>query len=279
MPPILVPEHWPTEWQETDLSEYRAGFLSGRDATGWIYETLRGPEPAAVWGLADGDVAWWCYDHLAQIPAIQQDWLERLAEASGIHGEDREQFLDAFEEAARHAPAWLLQYRWELAEQLTWHALVLKGVGFAAGCAVYEGQPKRKIECNSVYRLHNHGLFWPLLEGRRLAIVGCHVGALAERLMDRQFVTANGGRVTWTVAATIPSPPWRQTKWPHWPRIREELERTDWDLLLAAAGTLSALTCDHARKLGRKALDVGALSFVLLGQPHNIAHPFVQPGG
>lgn len=279
MTAILVPEHWPAEWLETDLAEYRAGFLTREDGTRWIHDTLRAPEPVGIWCLADGDVTWWCYDHLIEMPTIQRHWLDCLDRMSGMSAEDRARLGDAFEEAARAAPAWLLQYAWDPAERLTFHALECKGAAFSDGRLTYKGHTKRKVDCNSVYRLHNHGLFWPLLEGRKLAVVSCHAGAIARRLMDQMFVAANGGRITWDVAATILSPPPREPKWPHWPRLRDELERSDWDLLLCAAGTLSAIICDHARRIGRKALDIGAFGDVLLGVPHNIARPMLQPGG
>ena len=41
-------------------------------------------------------------------------------------------------------------------------------------------------------------------------------------------------------------------------RIAEELLSTDWDLLLCFAGSLSAILCEYARQLGRKAIDIGA---------------------
>lgn len=36
MSEIMVREHWPAQWQETDLAEYCAGFLTGREGTRWI---------------------------------------------------------------------------------------------------------------------------------------------------------------------------------------------------------------------------------------------------
>ena len=195
MTAILVPEHWPAEWLETDLAEYRAGFLTGEGGTRWIHETLLGPEPAGVWCLADGDVTWWCYDRLAEVPTIQRHWLDCLDRMSGMSAEDRVRLGDAFDEAAQAATAWLLQYAWDPAERLTWHALQQKGVRFSEGRLVYRGEAKQKVDCNSVYRLHNQGLFWPLLEGRKLAVVSCHAGAIARRLMHQPFVAANGGKI------------------------------------------------------------------------------------
>jgi len=47
----------------------------------------------------------------------------------------------------------------------------------------------------------------------------------------------------------------------------DERFAAEWDLLLCSAGSLSALLCEHARRAGRKALDVGALDQALLGDP------------
>lgn len=191
--------------------------------------------------------------------------------------EDRTRLRDAFEEAVRQTSGWLLQYDWDMAERFTYHALARKGADFSGGRLVYAGQHKLKVDGNSPYRLHDHGLFWPLLDGRKLGVVSGQPHAVAGRLTDPQFVAANGGEVTWMVAATILCPPVGEPKWPYWPRLQEELERSDWDLLLCSAGVLSALVCDHARRIGRKALDIGAFDGVLLGAPHNIACPFRQP--
>ena len=64
--PIMTWDHWPKAWETTDLTAYRAGFLTGRDACQWIVDTLNGPEPAAIWGLSDGDIAWWCYESVVR---------------------------------------------------------------------------------------------------------------------------------------------------------------------------------------------------------------------
>ena len=43
-----------------------------------------------------------------------------------------------------------------------------------------------------------------------------------------------------------------------------DLFSSDWDLLLCSAGSLSAILCEHARHLGRKAIDIGALDVTIL---------------
>lgn len=108
--PIVVPEHWPTAWVEMDLSAYREGFLVGREAAEWIFQTLSGPEPIAVWALADGDVCWWCYEELRSAAGIQPLWLDRLDRTSGLGRRDTERLGEAFEQAARAAPARPLIY-------------------------------------------------------------------------------------------------------------------------------------------------------------------------
>jgi hypothetical protein len=74
----------PESWETAEQRDYRAGFLTGREACQWIVDTLNGPEPAAIWGLSDGDVAWWCYDALAKLPELDRQWLDKLATTSGL---------------------------------------------------------------------------------------------------------------------------------------------------------------------------------------------------
>lgn len=70
--PIMTWDHWPESWETTDLSDYRSGFLTGQEACQWIVDTLNGSEPTAIWGLSDGDVAWWCYDALAKLADVDR---------------------------------------------------------------------------------------------------------------------------------------------------------------------------------------------------------------
>jgi hypothetical protein len=41
--------------------------------------------------------------------------------------------------------------------------------------------------------------------------------------------------------------------------MRDGLFTSDWDLLLCSAGSLSAVLCDRAMQVGRKAIDMGAI--------------------
>jgi hypothetical protein len=50
--------------------------------------------------------------------------------------------------------------------------------------------------------------------------------------------------------------------------MRDELFTAEWDLLLCAAGSLSAILCEHARQMGRPALDVGSLDRRLTAIDH-----------
>ena len=124
----------------------------------------------------------------------------------------------------------------------------------------YAGRLKRKIDCNAVYRLMNHGLWWPLLEGKRLAIVSGHADEFAARLVDAEFVKATGGgEITWSVPTKIMCPDKTVARREFWPRVRDELFAAEWDLLLCSAGSLSAVICETARQRRRRAIDVGSL--------------------
>lgn len=263
--PIMTWDHWPESWETADLTVYRAGFLTGRDACQWIVATLNGPEPAAIWGLSDGDVAWWCYDALARTPGVDRHWLEALALTSGLHPEDRDELWPQFNQACRNASHWLVQHGWDIAERFTFAALTAHGVTTDTEGFGYARGRKQKVDCNAVYRLFDEGLWWSLLAGKRLAIIGGQATSLAHRLADAEFVRTTGGSdVTWSIATTIMCPSVNEPKRTHWPRIRDELFSADWDLLLCSAGSLSAILCDHARQAGRAALDVGALDTKML---------------
>jgi hypothetical protein len=213
-------------------------------------------------------VAWWCYDALARLADVDRHWLDDLAYTSGLHPEDREALWPLFDEACRSAPAWLCQFGWDIAERFTHAAFIAHGVGIEPEGFRYAGSLKRKIDCNTVYRLLDEGLWRSLLEGKRLAIVSNQADGVAARLMDESFVRANGGSsVRWSVESRAFCPDKSARKRDHWPRMRDELFAAEWDLLLCSAGSLSAILCEHARQAGRKALDVGALDQVLLGCP------------
>lgn len=263
--PIMTWDHWPEAWETSDLSAYRSGFLSGRGACQWIVDTLNGPEPAAIWGLSDGDVAWWCYDALARKPDVDRDWLDALALTSGLHPEDRDELWPLFDQACRDAPHWLAQYGWDIAERLTHAALLAHGVGVEPDGFHYAGALKRKIDCNAVYKLLDEGLWWSLLAGKRLAIVSGQVDEFAARLLDAAFVKATGGgEVTWSIATVLSCPPVGEPKRSHWPQLHDRLFASDWDLLLCSAGSLSAIFCEHARNAGRMAIDIGSVDAAVL---------------
>ncbi|WP_417848838.1 glycosyltransferase [Thalassoglobus sp.] len=262
--PIMTWDHWPESWETTDLSDYRAGFLKGRDACQWIVDTLNGPEPAAIWGLSDGDVAWWCYDGLVRIPGVDRRWLDALALTSGLHPEDRDELWPLFDEACRNAPHWLVQYNWDIAERFSRAALAAHGITIDSEGFGYARSRKRKVDCNAVYKLLDEDLWWLLLEGKQLAIVSGHADELATRILDEAFVRASGGSdVTWSVAAKVQCPDKSVPKRRHRQRIEDELFSADWDLLLCSAGSLSAILCEHTRQAGRKAIDIGALDVQL----------------
>lgn len=112
---IMLSAHWPQSWETHDLAEYRSNMLHGREACEWIVKTLNGSEPAAIWGLSDGDVAWRCYDALARElkEAMKAEgpnapdylrWLKFLSDTSGMHDEDRDELWPLFNQAARNSP-------------------------------------------------------------------------------------------------------------------------------------------------------------------------------
>jgi hypothetical protein len=249
--------------------------LHGREACEWIVKTLNGSEPAAIWGLSDGDVAWWCYDSLARElrEAMKTEgpnapdylrWLKFLADTSGLHDEDRDELWPLFDQACRNSPHWLVQHWWEPAERFTLQALKAQGVTIDREGFGYARSRKRKIDCNAVYRLMDHGLWWPLLENKRLAIVSGHAEAFAARLMDPDFVRTTGGsEITWSIATKVNCPSVHEAKRGHWPRMRDNLLSGNWDLLLCSAGALSAILCDNAKSIGRNVLDIGALDLCL----------------
>ena len=273
---IMLISNWPSEWEVLDLTEYRTNMLHGREACEWIVKTLNGSEPAAIWGLSDGDVAWWCFEALARElkEAMRAEgpnapdylrWLKFLADTSGLHDEDREELWPLFDQACRNAPHWLVQYQWQPAERFTLQALKAQGVTVDSEGFGYARSRKRKLDCNTTYRLMDEGQWWPIIGNKRLAIISGHAEAFAARLMDPEFVRATGGSdVTWSVAAKVQCPDKTVTKRHHRQRLQDELFSCDWDLLLCSAGSLSAILCEHARQVGRKAIDIGALDVTVL---------------
>lgn len=152
-----------------------------------------------------------------------------------------------------------------IAERFTHAAFSAYGVGIEPDGFRYAAALKRKIDCNAVYKLLDEGLWWPLLAGKRLAIVSGHAKTVAARLMDAEFVRATGGgEVTWSVVTALTCPSVSEPKRNHWPRMRDDLFATEWDLLLCAAGSLSTILCEHAKQVGRKAIDVGSLDVRLV---------------
>lgn len=273
--PIMMPEHWPTAWQSIDLTVYRSGMLYGPAAAGWIAATLTGPDPAAVWGLSDGDIAWWAWDALAANSEIDRFWLDCLANTSGLHFSDRDRLWPLFDEACQASIAWTLQRDWPVAERFTHQALAARNVQILESGLIDRGRIKMKVDCNEAYRLHARGMWWPILANRRLAIVSNIAQQVAAKLLDRDFVSRNEGAVSWSIGPTVSCPPVSVPKADHLSRILDELSSDEWDLLVCAAGGLSAILCEHAKRIGRKAIDIGAFDSVLLGGPHNIAVPML----
>lgn len=63
-----------------------------------------------------------------------------------------------------------------------------------------------------------------------------------------------GGEVAWSVATHITCPDKTVAKGEFWKRVRDELFAAECDLLLCAAGSLSAVICEAARQRGQNAV-------------------------
>lgn len=108
-----------------------------------------GSRHRAIWGLSDGDFAWWCYESLVRslesgagrpqatsprapdsgLPSPDSiHWLDALALTSGLHPEDRDELWPLFDEACRSTPQRLVQHGWDIAERFTHAALTAHGV-------------------------------------------------------------------------------------------------------------------------------------------------------
>lgn len=75
-----------------------------------------------------------------------------------------------------------------------------------------------------------------------------------------------GSEVTWSVATKIACPDKTLAKREFWHRVRDELFEPEWELLLCSAGSLSAVICEAARQMGRRAIDVGSVDQQLAAQ-------------
>lgn len=125
------------------------------------------------------------------------------------------------------------------------------------GCS---GECSGSNDCNAVSQEVDRGLWWPLLEGKRLAIVSGHADKFTARLVDPEFVKdTEGGEVKWSVATKITFPDKTVAKREFRNRVRDELFVAEWDLLLCSAGSLSAVSCEAARQMEQTSLDVGSL--------------------
>jgi hypothetical protein len=274
--PVMVYDRWPAQWRQIELDTYRSSFICGRDACQWIVDTFNGTHPTAILSLGDGDVAWWCYDALARMPDVSRYWLEELATATGLKWHDRETLWPLFDDALRNATAWPCQFGWEVAERFCIAAMTAQGVTIERRGFSYAGELKQKVDCNAVYRLREEGLWWSLLRGKRLAVVSNHADDVSRVLRNDAFVRANGGdRVDWSIAISVSCPPEGVAKSAHWPKIRDELEQSDWTHLLCSAGAMSAIICEYARKMGRNSIDIGSIDRAILGKP-GFASPFTQ---
>ena len=265
--PCMLEDHWPESWENIDLTTFRSNMMSGSDVENWILAAMTSRDPIAIASLGDGDVAWWCLDSICQQAEVDRHWVNVLALTSGLHPQDRATLWQLFDEACRNSPHWLVQTDWEPAERFVLQSFLSQGITVQRDGFVYAGDKKQKIACNPIYELLDHGTWWSILAGKRLAVVGDHAAEFAKILMDEHFVRRTGGAaVQWNVATALTSPDETVAKNGHWRSLDHELRSSDWDLLLCAAGGLSIILCDRACQMGRKALDIGHLINVFLAK-------------
>lgn len=123
-----------------------------------------------------------------------------------------------------------------LRDRITHAALTAHGVTIDSEGFGYARSRKHKVDCNAVYKLLDEGLWWSLLEGKRLTIVSGNADELTTRLVDSEFVEATGGgEISWSVATNIICPDKTVAKQEFWSRVRDELFAKEWDLLLCSA--------------------------------------------
>ena len=269
--PIMDPTNWPLSWAEIDLGLYRKDFVADQEAVDFIATEMAIPA-RALWLMGDGDVCWWGQESLMDgDDEVDRGWVERLSESTGLHPSDRKLLWEPMDAAFRNASTWLMQYRWEAAERLGLMTLRTMGatIDRLTGVPYYAGDYKKKVDCNALYRLPEYGEWWPMLAHRKIALIGGHTERLKSRLMDPEFVAASGGdEISWTIPVTLPCPPKGTPKSGAYFELCDQLGSTEWDLLLCSAGGLAVLLCDFAQRLGRNALDIGAMDVQLLSQDY-----------
>lgn len=241
---VMQPEHWPTEWMQADLAEYRAGMLADDSAVRWMLDYMAQPGPRCLWSMGDSEAALWAYPRACTVPGLSRHWLDCLTNLSGLHPGDVQELWTEFDAACRSAPAWLVQYRWEISERVCQQLLRLCGAEFVPGAFRLGNVQAVKIDANAVYLMPPE-----LWNGQRLAVVN-------ER--HHELAAAVGAHVA------VWCPGLQKPKCPELPRIMDELFSRDWDLLLCAAGGLSTILCERAKLAGRKAFDIGQLANKLI---------------
>jgi hypothetical protein len=272
MPPF------PAAWLEMDpkksprLAAYREDFLTAKEASAAMRAALTSGLPASVVVLGDGEAAWWAYDELKGVPGIGGEWLRNLAVTSGFDlAEDRETLLAGFDEAIRNSALMPIQYNWTQAEMLCLEALERKGTGV----------PRRRIDCNAVYRMNEWGDFFPVLEGRRVLVVGGYAARQASAMgsVDFQRGHARFGCVGgYRVVGHVQTPSKRQQPKARWlPGVLEAISAVEFDIALVSAGGLAFHICEHVRRTGRVAFDCGSLDRMILGDRGKPYSTFLVP--
>jgi len=258
---------YPAIWLEMDpkrsprLAAYRDGFLGGREASAAIRAALTSGRPASVVVLGDGEAAWWAYDELGGAPGVDGEWLRGLALSTGLDlAGDRAALLAGFDEAIRNSALMPIQYMWTQAEMLCLEALERKGLGAF----------RPRVDCNAVYRMNEWGDFFPIIEGRRVLVVGGYAAKQAAAMASEDFQRRHiklgcvGG---YRVAGHVQTPSKHQRPKAQWlPGLLEAIDAAEFDIALVSAGGLAFHICEHVRRTGRVAFDCGSLDRMILGE-------------
>ena len=187
------------------------------------------------------------------LPEVDCRWLRATSAASGLHPEKDADLRQAFDTAVRNASVLLVPFHWPVVERLALEVLTQKGVWGT----------KPHVSCNVVYHMNGHDDFFPVLERRKVLLVGGALG-WAKMMGNPSFQNAHGA--SYRVVGHVPAPARSQRpKAPHLPWMLNAVDSFNYDIALVAAGGLAFIICEHIRSRGRFAFDCGATDRMILG--------------
>jgi len=255
---------WPVGWHAQDapeLAEYRAPMVHGRAASAMIRGLLTDRRACAIVSLGDAEVKWWAAAELSRVSGLDHRRLLESSKASGLCPEGDACLMPAFDAAVKASPILLSQYHWPAPERMAFEALKAKGLWGT----------KPLVSCNAVYKMHRFGDFFPVIEGRRVLIVGGNAGNWAERMADPAFAESHGA--SYEIVGSVQTPGRHQRpKAPHLPGILREIDRHRFDIALVAAGGLAFPICGHIAERRKFAFDCGAIDRMVLGEKKRGGH-------